>query len=85
LFKIHLDFNFPENLEGKQKIKCQHKYLTQYSWLTYSDIHKEAYCKLWVLFAFSGSGIGRQVNLCLRIKPIYLMIFTLLLKIQHIN
>lgn len=80
-----LDFNFPENIEGRQKRKFQHKYLTQYSWLAYSDIHKGAYCKFCVLFAFSGGGIGRQVNLCLHTKPIYLMIFTLLLKIQHIN
>jgi len=65
-----LDFNFPENIEGKQKRKFQHKYLTQYSWLAYSDIHKGAYCKFCVLFAFSGGGIGRQVNLCLFIKPI---------------
>lgn len=56
------DFPFPENIEGKQKRKFQHKYLTQYSWLTYSDKNKGAYCKLCVLFAFSGGGIGRQVG-----------------------
>lgn len=43
------DFTFPENIKGKQKRKFHHKYLIQYSWLAFSNIHKMlivnyAYC-----------------------------------------
>lgn len=56
------NFAFPEKIEGKQKRKFQYKYLTQFSWLAYSHQKEGAFCKLCVLFAFSGGGIANQVN-----------------------
>ncbi|KAL4154106.1 hypothetical protein QTP88_001939 [Uroleucon formosanum] len=54
------NFAFPEKIEGKQKRKFQYKYLTTFSWLAYSHLKEGAYCKLCILFAFSGGGIANQ-------------------------
>ncbi|KAL4126532.1 hypothetical protein QTP88_010753 [Uroleucon formosanum] len=54
------NFAFPEKIEGKQKRKFQYKYLTTFSWLAYSHLKEGAYCKLCILFAFSGGGIENQ-------------------------
>ncbi|KAL4108237.1 hypothetical protein QTP88_018472 [Uroleucon formosanum] len=49
-----------KKIEGKQKRKFQYKYLTTFSWLAYSHLKEGAYCKLCILFAFSGDGIANQ-------------------------
>jgi len=60
-----VSYTFPEYLEGKQKRRFLHKYLAQFSWLAYSQKHEGAYCKFCVVFAFSGGGVGQQVNIIL--------------------
>lgn len=57
-----VDYAFPVNVEGVRKRKFQYKYLQQFLWLAYSESKQGAYCKWCVVFAFSGGGVGNQVN-----------------------
>lgn len=61
-------YAFPEYIEGKQKRRFLHKYLTQFPWLAYSKKYEGAYCKFCVVFAFSGGGVGQQVNILQQIN-----------------
>jgi len=44
----------------KRILKFQHKWLTEYKWLCYSEVKNGAFCKYCVLFAKS-DGVGSQI------------------------
>jgi hypothetical protein len=47
-------YDFPVRAEGKHNRTFRYKNLEIFPWLVYSEIKKEAYRKLCVVFAFSG-------------------------------
>lgn len=54
------NYKFPVKEKNKSRgLKFQHKWLTEFNWLAYSEIKGGAFCKHCVLFATSG-GIGNQ-------------------------
>lgn len=57
------NFNFPVKIEGKQNRKFKYDWLDKHRWLAYSDIMPGGFCKMCVLFASPGAGIGNQVGL----------------------
>ncbi|XP_025420016.1 uncharacterized protein LOC112690263 isoform X2 [Sipha flava] len=59
-WKPSANYVFPECIEGKQKRRFLHKYLTIFPWLAYSKYKEGAYCKYCIVFAFSGGGVGHQ-------------------------
>lgn len=55
------NYIFPECVEGKQKRRFLHKYLTFFSLLAYSKYKEAAYYKYYVVFAYFGGGVGQKV------------------------
>ncbi|KAG8182921.1 hypothetical protein JTE90_028743 [Oedothorax gibbosus] len=56
-----VNFSFPTKAEGKQNRKFRYEWLQQYKWLAYSEYLEGGFCKMCVLFAPTGAGIGNQI------------------------